>query len=275
MTAVKETVLPQIGGASWNTPQIEAAMRKRFCPPEWGLLFNVSIHQGARYVDALAHSQWRSRGLQLHGFEFKASRSDWLRELKRADKADAAFAYCHYWWLVVGDTKIVKEGELPAGWGLLVPNGDSLRIAAQSALNLDARAVSPALLAAVFRRANEQSIDETAVKRAHARGFEEGHQKGLERGLIANQDQREFERLQRNYTDLQRKVREFEEASGIPVSGWQGGKRTGELVKLVSNQAHINQHLRGLQSAAANARMVAAEAERSARELEEILKAEP
>ena len=64
--------------------------------------------------------------LPVHGFEVKVSRSDWLRELADADKAQAWKRYCHHWWLVA-PRDVVKPGELPEGWGHLAPAGSRLR----------------------------------------------------------------------------------------------------------------------------------------------------
>lgn len=63
----------------------------------------------------------------IHGHEVKVSRSDWLTELRDLDKSERIKRYCHYWWLVVSDAAIVKDGELPEGWGLLVKSGNKLR----------------------------------------------------------------------------------------------------------------------------------------------------
>lgn len=64
---------------------------------------------------------YRSKRHALHGFEVKVSRSDWLRELKAPSKSVAISSYCDYWWLAVSGPDIVKPGELPPEWGLLVP----------------------------------------------------------------------------------------------------------------------------------------------------------
>ncbi|MFV8160828.1 hypothetical protein ACNQVK_01505 [Mycobacterium sp. 134] len=65
--------------------------------------------------------------LALHGHEVKVSRSDWLTELRDPTKAEAVKRYMHHWWLVVPDADIVKPGELPDDWGLLVKSGNKLR----------------------------------------------------------------------------------------------------------------------------------------------------
>ena len=71
--------------------------------------------------DAIYAGFTSSSGRILVGHELKISRADWLNELKKPGKADAWADECHEWWLVVNDPAIVRDGELPAGWGLMVP----------------------------------------------------------------------------------------------------------------------------------------------------------
>ena len=109
------------------TFNIHAAMLQRYCAPEFALLFEVGNATGFatnRHADAIAMSLWPSRGLALHGFEFKASRSDWVRELKDPAKAETIATFCDYWFLVESDREIVKANALPMTWGLLAPKGD-------------------------------------------------------------------------------------------------------------------------------------------------------
>lgn len=111
-----------------------------------------------RTCDYMALDLWpgglgKSRtGPTLHGHEVKVSRSDWLTELRDPDKAEAFRRYCDFWWLVVSDRSIVKVGELPDGWGLIVSSGDSARVAVRAARN---EAVEPMTrdLQATFARA--------------------------------------------------------------------------------------------------------------------------
>ena len=105
---------------------IKALLRNRYPIDEWALAFEVAPETGGgtRRADAVAMNMWRSRGHAIHGFEFKVSRSDWLRELKDPSKADAVAQYCDYWWLVVDGDHILKENELPEGWGLLTVTRD-------------------------------------------------------------------------------------------------------------------------------------------------------
>lgn len=76
----------------------------------------------ARIADFIALDCQRPYGPAphpVHGFEIKASRADWLMELRHPEKAEAFKPYMSHWWLVVSDARIVRDGELPDDWGLL------------------------------------------------------------------------------------------------------------------------------------------------------------
>lgn len=97
--------------------------------PAWAFVPGVRNAAGFdanRTADAIAMSLWPSRGLELHGFEIKCSRSDWVRELKNPAKAELFMTLVDRWWLVVADAKIVQPGELPDTWGLLAARGGKL-----------------------------------------------------------------------------------------------------------------------------------------------------
>ncbi|ACL42240.1 conserved hypothetical protein (plasmid) [Pseudarthrobacter chlorophenolicus A6] len=83
---------------------------------------------GRRIADFVAGDKYGGNAhgdkLALHGHEVKVSRADWLTELRDPTKADAIKRYMHRWWLVVPDASIVKPGELPDDWGLLVPGAN-------------------------------------------------------------------------------------------------------------------------------------------------------
>lgn len=91
--------------------------------PRYAVAEHVKSHAGfdaRRCADFIAIDCWPTKGLELHGHEVKVSRSDWLHELKQPDKAEAFKRHMDRWWLVVPDAAIVRDGELPDGWGLMV-----------------------------------------------------------------------------------------------------------------------------------------------------------
>ena len=85
-------------------------------------------------LDTWQSGQWLNAPHPFQGFEVKTSRADWLRELKDPLKAEAVARYCRQWWLVIPDLSMVKAGELPPDWGLLLCHGDGLRAAVPARL---------------------------------------------------------------------------------------------------------------------------------------------
>jgi hypothetical protein len=95
--------------------------------PEVGM--NGGYGAGRR-CDAVYVGFTTTSGRQLIGHEVKVSRSDWVSELgRKTGKADAWADQCHQWWLVVSDPAIVRDGELPEGWGLMSPGRSVTRMA--------------------------------------------------------------------------------------------------------------------------------------------------
>lgn len=81
-----------------------------------------------RRADAVHIGLWSSRGAgTIDVCELKISRDDWLVELSKPQKAEAWWSYCHHFWLVVPHEGIVWDGELPKGWGLMMPGGRGRR----------------------------------------------------------------------------------------------------------------------------------------------------
>lgn len=107
-----------------------------------------------RTADFIAMDMWKAGRLDLHGHEVKVSRSDWLRELKDPDKAAEFIPYMNRWWLVIACEDMVKPGELPDGWGMLVPAfpdaAAPLRVVKQ-APRRKAEPLSPSRLAGLLR----------------------------------------------------------------------------------------------------------------------------
>lgn len=130
---------------------------------------NRASFDANRTADAIMVDTWRS-SLAVHGFEVKCSRTDWLTELRNPGKASAFIPYCHFWWLVVADKSIVRD-DLPDGWGLLVPHGDTLRaeVGAKKRRNPDPLPLD--MIAPILR-----SVQKTAERR----GYQEGQRNQLD-----------------------------------------------------------------------------------------------
>jgi hypothetical protein len=125
-----------------------------------------------RTADFVAMDLWPSKGLALHGHEIKVSRSDWLRELKEPEKAAEFIPYMNYWWLVASGPRIVRDGELPEGWGLMVMRGPLL-VVTQKAPRRDAKPLTPSRLAALLRAVAQEAayMEVRKAEREHARWY--------------------------------------------------------------------------------------------------------
>lgn len=252
-----------------NTGELYLALKERFAPPAWAFLREVGNATGSncrRHADAVAMSIWPSRGLELHGIEVKASRSDWLKELENPEKAESVCKFCDRWWLVVGDEKIVRQGELPPTWGLLIPGNGKLKVSVE-APKLDPLPVSRGFLASLLRRTAEGSLEEAEKRKVQAESFEAGRKA----------EEASSKSTAKRYQELLGKVREFEAASGLHIEyGYEGPTKIGQAVRKVLNgdtpTKNLRQVLGWVEGAAEKLRQAAAEMDAAAPEFLEVSK---
>jgi hypothetical protein len=123
-----------------------------------------------RTADFVAMDLWPSQGLSLHGHEIKVSRSDWLRELKDPSKAEEFIPYVNHWWLVIADAAMVRDGELPEGWGLMTVR-DGVLAVVRRAPRRDALPMPATRIAALLRAVAQTSANYAVLEaaRLHAK----------------------------------------------------------------------------------------------------------
>lgn len=211
-----------------DASELVRRLRARYPEPEHAFFTEVSDKAGfsrSRSADAIAMNTWPSRGLTIHGFEVKVDRRDWVRELKDPAKAEAFFKRTHCWWLVVGDAGIVHPGELPPGWGLLVPHGKGLKVAVEAERREPE--LSLGFVAALLKRAVELR---NTPPEEQAKALAEAREAG--RRSAEEQAKRERQRFVEDFESLKQSVREFEAASGVRINRWDG-REIGEAVRAV------------------------------------------
>lgn len=198
---------------------------RRYSFPEWA--FFPALGDAAGYyaggrADAIAMNLYPSRGLEIHGFELKASRSDWLRELNNPEKAERFVRLCDRWWVCINDKRIVEPGELPPRWGLMLVTS-RCRMLVQ-AEKLELLALDRLFVAAMLKKAYRLTADleNEALQERWRAGYEAGKEDAAGR-------------IQR----LEGAIADFESASGIKFNDWQGGK-IGEAVKIVLDRGHLH-----------------------------------
>jgi hypothetical protein len=214
-----------------TTAEVEALMKERFKGNEWAYLPQVRNATGMaaqiRTADALAMSLFPSRGLELHGFEIKCSRADWLRELKDASKAEAIAQYCDRWWIVAGSKDIVNTAEIPTGWGLLIPCAGTLR-AVKNAPKLDAVPIDRAFLAGLLRKAAEYVPAEELIAKARREGFESGA------STAKSGSDYELRQARHELECVKANIAAFEEKSGLRIDQWNAGNMGAAVRTLMS-----------------------------------------
>lgn len=184
----------------------------------------------SRSADVVMVGLWPSRGCLIEGMEIKVSRADWLRELKKPQKAEAFVPYCDHWWIVAADADVVKASELPPTWGLMVASGRGLGVV-QQAPKLGCKPLDRELLAAMLKRATATAIDQPEIEAAIAARVK------AERERFAADANFARERAQQKVEALERAFKEFEERSGVEIRAYAGG-RIGDAVKAVMSGEH-------------------------------------
>lgn len=233
------------------------ALRERYCAPQYALFYEVANGTGSnirRYCDALAMSLFPSRGLHMHGFEVKVSRSDWKRELDQPHKAEEGiFKYCDHWWIVT-PPGIIQGDELPPTWGhleyqLALKEGEVSKLRQKvNAPKLEAAHMTRNFIAALLRRADENNTQRIAnAVREQTSAIQERLNKVTSDNETAIREEVDL-RMKRN-DDRFKKIREFEEALGIRISGYSADPGTARILKAMM-AAGYGERYEGLQDLA-------------------------
>lgn len=193
-----------------TTAHVRDLLRKRYAAPEWAFMEEVAPATGGntRYADAVAMNLWNSRGHVVCGFEIKVSRSDWLRELKDAAKAEPVFRYCDQWW-IVAPKGVVRDGELPPTWGLLEVTAAQVRQVVL-APKLSPVPLTREFFASLMRRGHEGLAAVTAEACREA--------KAAQRAELEREVERRVKEGARHYHELQEEIAAFTAATGLEFS---------------------------------------------------------
>lgn len=213
-----------------NSSEVIGLLRGRFSPPSWALLEEVRDGTGyataGRSMDAMAFGLWPSRGLEIHGFEIKVYRNDWLRELKQPEKAESFYKYVDRWWIVAGDDTIVKVDELPQTWGLLVGvKGEKLKVVKEAPVKKPTP-INRLFMMAIIRRITEHYVPKRRVDDAIAKQVAQKIEDAVHNAVFGR------DALKRENDTLRAAIADFEKRSGVQITEWNH-EHIGEAVKVV------------------------------------------
>lgn len=245
-------------------PEVSAAellvrLRERYAGSEWA--FFEELRGGTAFTresraDGLAMNLWPSRGMEIHGFELKVSRSDWKRELDNPGKSEPIQQFCDRWWVVTGYDELVQPGELPPTWGWMVPFGDKLKVRVE-APKLPANPPDRAFIAAILRRASSEDAIARQTKVAVDAAWKRWQKDQQRHDEVAR------EMAGKELASLRAAVAEFERASGVKIDRWSNGD-IGEAVKFVLGARGKGNFISSqIEHLARQARRIAEEAEQA------------
>lgn len=216
-----------------TTAMLEDMLRAKYPRDRYALFYDVpdAVSLDARRrIDAVAIGIWKSVGREVQAFELKASRSDWLREVKQVNKADPFVAICDRFWLVTADPKIAKLEEIPACWGWLSATKSGLRVQRPAQKIPTDHANMPwGFTVGLLRKLQDDLLSSPDVR---------SHINAQIEAATGNFDQRVQWAAQRAADDLKRNqdaIAEFEKASGIQFKTYSMGSIgaiVGQLQKL-------------------------------------------
>jgi hypothetical protein len=203
-----------------------------------------------RTADALVLGLYKSKGRDLIGFEVKASRQDWQREMKDPNKSAAFADYCDYWYLVANHD-VAKPEELPANWGLMLPTlRGKLKVAKMAAL-IAAKPIDRGILCRIIQDTRNRTIAETR-KEVGADDLQEKIRKesaaAFERGRESNRAEAE---TQKHLAERNLKIIEdFERRSGIRLDSYGCFPELADTLRAIhEGDAGIKREIDRLESA--------------------------
>lgn len=178
-------------------------------------------HSGRR-ADAVHIGLWSSRGAgRIDVCELKVSRADWLRELAKPQKAEAWWHYCNAFWLVVPTADIVKDGELPHGWGLMAPGGRGRRFKVLAKPQEREAELTVGLLLTLLK--NTETTRVNALRQQERELWEKFRKQEefsrRERSVISTEGRRKLDMLERLETALGTEISRYDWQDGLTPEG--------------------------------------------------------
>lgn len=217
-------------------PEFVDCLRAHYDPKAYVVIPQVRNGTGfntrTRTADALVVSLWPSRGIDVTGFEFKDSRTDWLKELRAPEKAEEIGRFCSRWYVAASSLDIVHGNELPAMWGQMIARDGKMNIIKHAPVR-EAQQPTWTFVAAVLRAASEVVTDEGHVQKRLA-ALRGELQDQYSRDIHAARE-RERAIARKDYDQLLAVIREFETDSGVKLSTYHAMNNThiAAAVKLV------------------------------------------
>jgi hypothetical protein len=171
---------------------------------------------GQRRCDLVRIGMWSSRGTGIDAHEIKVSRGDWLRELDDPAKAQAWWPYCSRFW-VATPPGIVRQEELPDGWGLMeMPRAGQRRFRVIVKPGAKTPKLTLSLLVELMRRADNDRL-------AQIDQAEREHGNAIHKAVQDDRRNRAISGLPHALQQRLALLEEIEKAIGCPLTEYVWG----------------------------------------------------
>lgn len=182
-------------------------------------------------IDGLLINLHPSRSDAIEAFEIKASRNDWLNELKNPEKSDKIVGHCDRMWLVTVEG-IVKIEEIPENWGLKILKSKNLIVKKEAPL------LNPHYDRDFILTLGQYVRDEfnSAIGDAKHEAYKEA-KIDIEKQHDSEYYKQNSDIYEKRWQELQKKCEAFEKTTGIRIQ-YQKDKEIiilGELVNAVKD----------------------------------------
>lgn len=188
------------------TSKIRLSVKRRLSFPEWLLYFEFTAPNGRR-ADCIAVNTMPSRNHKIRGFEFKASRSDWLKEKRTGEKADYFVDLCDEWYLVA-PKDVIEKSEVPEGWGYLQmkPGSEQLwEIIEADPTEYQARKEPDRRFWTRFMKnivGEDSNFTKQDIKESERRGYERGIEENKQQRITSDREFEQLEEKAENYDKI-------------------------------------------------------------------------
>ncbi len=207
-----------------TSEDVRNALHSKYRADQYLKIEEFDEFRTGRRIDFMAVSLVRSRP-GVHGIEIKVSRTDWLKEMRTAMKADA-FYFCDYYYLA-SPPGIWQNGEVPSGWGIYEFSGDKVKLIRDPTL-LPSKYDFMFLKTLIGRILRPES---SAISKARKEGYNDGYNAG-KRSIETAYETKSLQRQLDNYKTV---FGEFKANSGIDITSiWELGN-IGKIVKMIQN----------------------------------------
>ncbi len=168
-------------------------------------------------ADALYVGLTSTSGRLLVGHELKVSRSDWLKELDTAGKADFWADNCHAWYVVAPGPQVAPKEEIPEGWGLMYPNPRTttrMQVIVKAPVHAD-RTPSWQAMRSIMGRVD--TLNTQAAAQVHSEALDDARKQAREEQERRNRADGRLTTAERERLDMLTRLEQF---VGGPVKGY-------------------------------------------------------